>query len=257
MTRKKREKIKKSENNNFLNCVFLFLAVIVALGFAVAIVVLIHERIQFSRTLTSAVTYNNPMKRFENLARLLEAYNKSNTTEILSLLYTVLATIAFSYGLIVLNKINEDAQETKKDLADIRDKENFIRNITFFSRLENRLNMGLCIAVAQKTYHVGRYSVWLTILVENLHDCEEHFPIWEIKRRGEIDTFSQKGLWDILSMIQNVLTSIQQEINVDDSTPTLGSAAANDQILIEDARSVCKRYSDTLYSLKINDQFPE
>jgi hypothetical protein len=257
MAYKKREKIKKTENNKSLNCVFMFLAVIVAIGFAVAITVLIHERIQFSQTLKSAVTYNKPMEHFENLARLLEAHNKSNTTEILSLLYTVLATIAFSYGLIVLNKINEDAQETEKDLAEIKDKENFIRNVIFFSRLENRLNMGLCIAVTQKTYLIGRYSVWLTTLAENLHDCEEHFPVWEIKRRGEIDTFSQRGLWDILSMIQNVLTSIQQEINVDDSTPTLGSAAANDQILIEDIRSVCKKYSDVLCSLKINDQFPE
>jgi hypothetical protein len=255
MARKKLEK--KTGNDKSLSCVVKILGIIVVIGLIATITLIIHERIQFLQVITSAASHRNPANFFNNLAHLLEAYNKSVTTEFLSLLYTLIATIAFAYGLTIISKFHEDAQETKKDLAEIRDKENLIKNTAFFSRLQNKLNMGLCIAVAQKTYHVGRYSVWLTTLVENLQDCEKNFPIWEIERKGKIDTFSQRGLRDILSMIQDILTSIQQDMNDINSSPTPGGAAENDQILIKEAWDVCEIYLRTLRSLKINDQFPE
>jgi len=254
---KKREEIKKYENKKYLSCVVKILCTIVIIGFTVAITVLVHERIQFSKALISATVHKNSAKFLDNLAHLLEAYNKSVTIEFLSLLYTIIATIAFTYGLTIISKFHEDIQETKKDLAEIRDKENSIRNLNFFSRLESRLNVGFFIAVELRAHHSGNCSVWLTILVENLHDCEEHFPVWEIKRRGEIDAFSQKGLRDILGMIQDVLTSIPQDVNFDGSNLIKGSAVANDHKAIEEIFNICERYLNALRFLKINDQFPE
>ena len=242
--------MKYKDRKNFFGGVFNFIVMTVIVGFIVVVAVLINERLRFSNTLTLVANNTDVEEIYKNLSTLLEAYNKSNTTEILSLLYTVLATIAFSYGIIVFNKVQEEAKATRNDLAIIQEKENHILNQAYFSSFRDRIHTALCIAVGLATLSSRQRSVCLSQLMQQLQDCESKFPVSEIARKNVVEAFLRETLSSTMEMLQETLLVVQASVDIN-TTGVSEEAIKNDKKALQISLEFSDKYIEAINKLEM------